>query len=252
MGVQTAWAREDMGRNYQRQQTQFNWAEEDLAFQGAQSSLHYAWGQEDLQGQMRYATGRQRRQLMKQQDRATIDYAMNMGRLDTQDDRLDQRRQWSEEDFQRERSRFERRTQWSRQSLEMQRRHHEEQMGLSRRRLQESQKYYQENFALQEEQRASSREYWEYTIQKQVDAIEHAKGLQEQLQLVQDLMTGLGEAQQEQTTWFAAQFDPNGPLVGNWQGFVNVMLASISQLAQAASGYDRSTHSNPYTIPRPR
>jgi len=252
MGVQTAWARQDMGRNFQRQMTQLDWSEEDLAFQGAQTSLHYAWGQEDLQEQMRYATGRQRRALMKQQGRATIDYATSMGRLDTQDDRLDQRREWAEEDFQRERGRFEQRTQWSRQSLEQQRRNHEEQMGLSRRRLQESQRYYEDNFALQEEQRANSREYWEFTIQKQIDAIEHAKGLQEQLQTVQDLMTGLAEAQQEQTTWFASQFDPSGPLVNNWQGFVNVMLSSINQMSAAASGYDQVIRGNPYSIPSPR
>jgi len=245
-GIQTSWQWEDMARNQERQRIQFGWGREDLAFRGAQSTLHYAWGQEDIDEQMRYATGRERRQLMKQQERTTIDYAMGMGRLETEEGRLGQREKWSEEDFGRERSRFQQRIQWSRQDMEMQRKHHEENMGLARRRLSENQKYYQDNFQLQEEQRQNSREYWEFTIQKQVDSIEHARELQGQLQQVQDLLDGLTQAQQEQTSWFAAQFEPNGAVSGAWQSFVGVMLSSINQMGQAATGYDQMIRGNPY------
>ncbi len=90
----------------ERTPVQFGWQREDLAFQGAQQTLQYAWGQEDIQEKMRYATGRERRALMKQQDRQTIQYAMGMGRLETQGERLDVREQWAKEDLEREKRQF--------------------------------------------------------------------------------------------------------------------------------------------------
>ena len=90
----------------ERTPIQFGWQREDLAFQGAQQSLQYAWGQEDIQEKMRYATGRERRQLMKQQDRQTIQYAMGQGRLETQGERLDVREGWAKEDLEREKRHF--------------------------------------------------------------------------------------------------------------------------------------------------
>jgi hypothetical protein len=89
-----------------RMPTQFGWQREDLAYQGAQSSLQFGWQMEDIQEGMRFATGRDRRKLQRQQERATIQYSMGMGRLDTMGERLDTREQWAEEDLERQKRHF--------------------------------------------------------------------------------------------------------------------------------------------------
>jgi len=93
----------------ERMPQQYEWKREDLAFQGAQTSLQYAWGQEDIGESLRYATGRERRGLLQQQERQTITYAMGMGQLSEQGERLETQEGWAEEDLAREREHYEQR-----------------------------------------------------------------------------------------------------------------------------------------------
>jgi hypothetical protein len=245
-GVQYQWGLQDIGREWGRTQRRFQWAEEDIAYQGTRSTLQYGWGMEDIEEQMRYATGRERRQLMRRQERMTVEYGMGMGRLETEEGRLGERRKWAEEDHNRERNRYEQRYRWSRQDMDMQRRHHEEQMNLARRRQQASEKYFDDTNTLQDEQRDASREYWEWQIDQQRTSVERAHELAEQLNHVQDLMEALAQAQTQQTTWFAAQFQPDGSVSKSWHGLVSDMMSGLGQLRSAAQDYRRYLASNPY------
>ncbi len=159
---------ENWGVRAERAPVQFQRQREDLAFRGAQASMQYGWGQEDIQENLRYATGRQRRQLLKQQDRQTISYAMQMGQMGVQGGRIDENERWSQED------------------LERQKRH------------------FLERFALQDEYQFKFREYTEQrrmledelqeirmfsahlNIEMQTEALEKNEALQEQMRAIQD------------------------------------------------------------------
>ncbi len=245
-GVQYRWGLQDIGTQWARTQRRFQWAEEDLAYRGAQSTMQYGWQMEDIEERMRYATGRERRQLMRQRERATIQYGMGMGRLETEEGRLDERRKWAEEDHRRTRKRYEQRYQWSRRDMQLQRRHHDERMNLARRRQSASERYFDETNQLQDEQREAAREYWQWQHEQQKTSLERAKTLAEQLNTVQDLMEALGQAQQQQTSWFAAQFQEDGSITKAWHGLVGDMLSGIDQLTSAAKDYRRYLSSNPY------
>ncbi len=104
---------QDLTTNMSRSRTQTGWQQEQIAFQGAQTSLNYGWNSEDIDESLRYATGRDRRRLLKQKERSTISYAMNMGQLDTESGHLKEKSTWSEEDFAKDKSRIEERRAWA-------------------------------------------------------------------------------------------------------------------------------------------
>jgi hypothetical protein len=143
--IQLGWQEQDLRTGFGRQQTQFGWQQEDLAYQGSRTALSFGWQMEDIQENMRYATGRDRRRLAKQAERTTIGFAMDMGRLDTEDDRLQQRRQWAQEDFDKELERIEVRRQWLEDDYEREKSRLEEQMGWNEELHQLSLKHHQEN-----------------------------------------------------------------------------------------------------------
>lgn len=97
----------EMTVDWSHQQQQLDWQAADLDYSRDRSEIGFAWQMEDFDYNIRYARGRERRQLMKQRDRAVISQAMEMGHLDQQEDRLDQQRQWAEEAHKRQQSYFE-------------------------------------------------------------------------------------------------------------------------------------------------
>jgi len=197
---QTQWQGQDIGISFGRQMTQLDWSEAGLARSSAAASLQFGFGMEDTQEAMRYATGRERRQLMKQRDRATIMYGLQMGGFEEQGEQIDTKREWAQEDFDRARTRHEQQTGWSQQELELSRQSHEENMDLARRRLEASVEHYEELVPLQDRMRDESREYWKETIDRQIESIEHAKQLGKDLNKTQDLMTALAIAMQVHQT----------------------------------------------------
>jgi len=89
-----------------RMPQQFAWQREDLAFQGAQQSMQFGWQMEDLTEAERFATGRDRRRIQRQRERAAIQFSMGMGRLDTMGGRVDTQEQWAKEDLERQKRHF--------------------------------------------------------------------------------------------------------------------------------------------------
>jgi hypothetical protein len=134
-----------------RQQKQFGWQAEDLAFRGNQQSLQFGWGMEDIEEQMRYATGRERRQMMRQRDRSVIQYSMGMGQLEKEDDRLQTQRKWSEEDFAKELDRINTRRQWLQEDFDRDKARLDERMGWNEEEHQIQLKHHMENMELQYE-----------------------------------------------------------------------------------------------------
>ncbi len=117
--TQWQWQLEDLERNYGRTRTRIGWSREDVQYQMQANQLRYGWTMEDIQEALRYATGRERRQLLIQQERQTIEFSMGMGRGETQLGRLRQQEEWAEEDFERERERHDVRREWIEEEIGM-------------------------------------------------------------------------------------------------------------------------------------
>jgi hypothetical protein len=176
--VRLGWQEQDLRTGYGRGQQQFGWQAEDLAFRGAQQSLGFGWQMEDIEEGMRYATGRQRRRMMRQRERATIQFGMGMGQLEREDERLQQRRQWADEDFAKEldrinirrgwldedydraKSRLEERTGWNEELHQLSLKHHHENMELAIERANVQIEHYNQTEELQAKSISAEREFW--------------------------------------------------------------------------------------------
>src|SRR5262249_1362252 len=96
-------------RSYARQQEDFTfqhdvtmqqrgWTEQDWAYNLNTQARHYGWQQEDFDIEIRRAQGFDRRQLMKEKQRSTIDYDTSRQHELTAEDH--QKQLWKEQDQQ--------------------------------------------------------------------------------------------------------------------------------------------------------
>jgi len=227
---QADWTKASMGRAHERRQIRFDWQAEDIAFQGAKTGLEFGWQMEDIEESMRYATGRQRRQLMQQRERATVRYGMSMGQLDTQEDRLEQRRQWEEEDHEIALEHHEQNVEWQLRRMELAAEHHELSMELQEERLQASRDYFTEGNRLQDEARDRQRDYWRENHDNQRAAITAAQAHAQAINEYQTAMEGAAEAQALITGEMERVFAADGPID---EGMSEIVLAAADLLALA-------------------
>jgi len=85
-----------MAFNYNQSLMQREWSQEDWDYQDQMRGLNYGWQMEDYDLNIRYSSGRQRRQLVKQKERATISFNLESEQIDKQHERQEQT--WSLED----------------------------------------------------------------------------------------------------------------------------------------------------------
>ncbi len=113
--TQMGWVQEDWGyqatqrsAGYAQQMTQFGWQADDIQRNRATMLREFGWNMEDYSRNIRFASGRQREQLERQRERATVRFAEQYTQAGTQEERLEQREQWYEQQYAREESHFER------------------------------------------------------------------------------------------------------------------------------------------------
>ena len=237
LGTTSRWGMENLEIGIQRQRVQFGWQEQDLAFRGAQNQLQFGWQMEDFEEAERFATGRQRRQIRRQRERATISFGMGMGQLAEQGDRLEQRRGWAEEDFDRERDRHGQRLEWAREDIGMSRRHASERAGLATQRLEATRDYYQQNQQLQEDQRKLSRQYWKDQHARQKESIIHAKDYRVEMLVIQDLQNAVALATQGHLGWFASEFEDGGRLHTATKDFIADLISDLEEAGQVLESW---------------
>jgi hypothetical protein len=150
----TSNARWQMGFQRQEQVTQQQWQREDFAFNRSQSQLHFGWQMEDFDRNAAFARGRERLDLERQRERATIDYSMQQSRQDTQEKRFEQQVKWADELYKKNKDKFEQETKFQQESLDLQKKHHDEDMALQAKRLGMSEEAHQKQVQwIQEEQK---------------------------------------------------------------------------------------------------
>lgn len=127
--TQTAWAQQDITRGWGQQQTQMGWAREDFQFQRAGAQLQFGWQMEDIEENIRFATGRQRKQLITQRERAATMFGRQEGKAATDEERMGQREEWATEEHRLTQERFTERTGWAEEDHQIQAERLEERRG---------------------------------------------------------------------------------------------------------------------------
>lgn len=259
--VRLGWAEQDLRTGFGRQQTQFGWQAEDIAFQGAQRSIQFGWGMEDIEEQMRYATGRQRRRLMRQRERQVIGFGMGMGQLERQDERLQQRKQWAEEDFNKEleriqirrgwleedyeraKARLEEQMGWNEESHQLQLKHHHERMELAYERQAITEEHYEATFENQERMRELNRKYWDIEMANQAEHIKNASAYNSALAEIQVTFVAIKALMEARGNEFKSLMGSGGAFREAYADFVDYAIEytlgrASAMTAEAEVGYD--------------
>ncbi|MHC4542914.1 MAG: hypothetical protein ACYSYL_00105 [Planctomycetota bacterium] len=211
---------ENWGVRAERMPTQFQWQREDLAFQGQQQSIQFGWQMEDIQENLRFATGRDRRRLLRQQERAAIQFGMGQGRLETQGERVDVREGWAQEDLERER------------------RHFEERFALQDTYQDQFRRFTDERRRLEDELQGIREFNARFSIDAATENLQRQKEMQAQLRAISEVYNAINQqlqnagAQQQQlvstVNWFMGQFNTTGGVRGAWDGFINHVQSTLA------------------------
>ena len=217
---------ENLGVQQARMPIRFEQQREDIAFQGQQAAMQFGWQMEDIEENLRFASGRQRRQILKQQERAAIMFGMGAGRRETLGGRIDLNEQWSEED------------------MERQRRHYEERFALGDE-FQERQRQYIEERRILEDELQMIREFnAQYAMQAAQEDLELKTRINAELKAINAAHVALNQSTQDEigklqtmiTTigWFAASFEEGGDVYNAWSTFLSYIVSSLAE-AQAST-----------------
>jgi len=229
----TQFQREGMDIQFGRQMTQLDWQGEDLAFGGQQAALQYGFGMEDIQENLRYATGRERKQLMKQQQRQTLMYGMGQAQRETQEGRLDTRREWAEEDREREQSFFEQKISWTEQEMDMALRHHEEDQDLQQRRMDATRGNFEEEFQFQGQRIDAERKYQDEQRDFQKDQLQFQDQQIDKWRDYEVAVTDMNRSLDLQMSGFKTAFDT---LFAEWGTMLNGVTEFINTVNSATGG----------------
>jgi hypothetical protein len=131
------------------QQTQEQWRGEDLAYNRNMMEVQFGFQMRDYSRNIRYARGRERLDMMRHRDDATVLYSMQSGQADRQEGRHKTEMGWSAEEFKRKEENFKKTTAFQRQEFALQEKHHAEQMKFSNDELKLQRKHFEESRELE-------------------------------------------------------------------------------------------------------
>jgi hypothetical protein len=103
----TSFQRQQFGMQWDQMLQAREWGREDLAFSRQWAGLQHEWQMEDLDRNIRFATGRQKEQLIRQRQRAEETFSIQEGRRGTQEERQEEVWKKEEEMFALRRNHFE-------------------------------------------------------------------------------------------------------------------------------------------------
>jgi hypothetical protein len=96
MGLSQGYQNWTLGFNYNQQLMQRGWTQQDWQYQDTTRNLNFEWHMQDYAYNIRYATGRQRQQLVRERDRAALSFSLEGEQIDKTRER--QQEQWALED----------------------------------------------------------------------------------------------------------------------------------------------------------
>jgi hypothetical protein len=176
MQVTNAYNTAQWSQQYNQFQQQQGWAREDWQYQDTMRGLQFGWQMEDMNESIRFASGRERKQLLRQRDRSALTQNLEEQNIETQRDRQEQ--MWSQED---ERYRKQREYQVNLQrldteSFEINKKQRETFYKLDQESFARKMKEYEEERKLQEEITELQRKYQYDQIQLQKESAQVSAG----------------------------------------------------------------------------
>ena len=159
-----------LGTQYNQLQQQQIWTQQDWAYQDTTRGINFGWQMEDLNEAIRFSSGRERRQLVRQRDRAALSYNMEEGQIETQRDRQEQLWAQEEERFQKQRQYTLEMQDLDRESFDINKDQREEFFKMDVEAYNRRLKEYEEEKKLSEELRELQRKFQYDQLQLQKEA----------------------------------------------------------------------------------
>jgi hypothetical protein len=173
--VQASWQQDDFATRAQRMGMSRSWQREDWAVSENVRNMQWGWQQEDFQENIRFATGRDRRRMIREQERATTMHNIEGEQVDKQKERQEELWALEDEAFEKAKARHEQQVEWQNERFELQKQHFEENMELQEEQHEKQMDFMKERWKLEDEMRELQREFQ----LKQMDLAAAALGLQQ-------------------------------------------------------------------------
>jgi len=136
------------------------WQQQDIAFSQNMSDVQFGFSMIQSNEDIRFSTGRQRRDLMRNQQEQVLTHAMQSGQNSKEMDRAKQRETWDNEAFTRQQTYFDTQFKYSQQQLDQSKKYHDldyqlqqRQMDLTKEAYQKQGEYMNAQFAIQDKQK---------------------------------------------------------------------------------------------------
>lgn len=202
---QSTYGAQNMEIQRGRQTLQESYQMQDHAYGRNQMDLQFAWQMEDFDRNLRYSRGRERRDMMRQQERAVITYSMQAGYSNTQKDRLSEAAEFSSSQYGRERENYDKMAEYTRAQMDMEKRHFEErralereQMNMSRESHEKEKQWLNERWQLEDQQRLLDRQNQQLQMEMATQYQQHLYEHQVELQRIADTLTVIQHAWEDQ------------------------------------------------------
>lgn len=174
--------------NRQAQLMQRGWAKEDWGYQDQSRSLSWGWSMEDIDEQIRFAKGRERRQLVRQKERMGITHNLEEGQIDESRDRQQEMWAMDDERYRKSAAYQQDLMELEREGFELNKEHREEMYEFETKEFERRKEEYAKNRELEEEMMKLQREH----TAKQLDLQAASAGIQAaQAQLQKDIEDAL-------------------------------------------------------------
>lgn len=150
---------------------QRGWTQEDWGYQDQMRSLNYGWQMEDFNTNIRFASGRDRKQLIKQRDRAALTESIESEHIEEGRDR--QKQVWAQEDerYRKQKEYTLELNKLDRESFDLNRNHRENLRKMDEEDFARSKKEYEENKKLDDELRELQRKHTHDQLELQKGAL---------------------------------------------------------------------------------
>jgi hypothetical protein len=217
---------------------QAEWKRQDFSYQQSMMGLQYGWQQEDIGRSIRFATGRERQQLIRQQERGQITYSMQQGQLSRERERFEIQTDWTQARMAREKQQFNEITALQQQQFDMQRRHLVQNYDLQMRQIAAAEAHEKRMWALQDEERKLQNDYQDKELSFRGEELKRSLALAklsaEQFKEQMQRQKEIAEANKAyEDSIYAAYRSPDGTLYGATMTFFDMMITRIQDAVEA-------------------
>ena len=179
--VQKGWQEREFAKARERNAAEDTMWMARWTYQQEGAERHYGWQMEDINEAIRYATGREKRQLMRQRDRTTEDYSASKGMAEKEKDYWEQQKEWRDEDQADAEEKHKIQQQWAEEDMQRSKRQHNELAGLQsqqfaiqKARLQEEMAFAQKMNILSDQKRVLDHAIYEAQANADKEALSQA------------------------------------------------------------------------------